>query len=138
VLGVGGETTGDGAEAFRNAMAAPAEIDEFKGTVANVYTHKFWPADIEAIKSKVSTATAELSKQNNVLKMRAKKGEDVKEESAKLAAEIKEVSDKALSEDEKFLLKNGSSNQGFHYHGSAKFFAQTGKAFADELVGLKK
>jgi hypothetical protein len=69
--------------------------------------------------------------------MRAKKGEDVKEESAKLAAEIKEVSDKALSEDEKFLLKNGSSNQGFHYHGSAKFFGQTGKAFADTLVGLK-
>lgn len=138
VLGVGGETTGDGNEAFRNAMAAPGEMNEFKGTVANVYTHKFWPADIETIKSKVSTATAELSKQNNALKMRAKKGEDVKEESAKLAAEIKEVSDKALSEDEKFLLKNGSSNQGFHYHGSAKFFAQTGKAFADELVGLKK
>ena len=89
VLGVGGETKGDGTEAFRNAMAAPGETDEFKGTVANVYTHKFWPADIDAVKLKLAAATAELGKKNNVLKIRAKKGEDVKEESAKLAAEIK-------------------------------------------------
>ena len=87
---------------------------------------------------KLAAATAELDKKNNVLKMRAKKGEDVKEESAKLAAEIAAVSEKALSEDEKFLLKNGASNQGFHYYGSAKFFAQAGKAFADALAGLKK
>ncbi len=138
VLGVGGETKGDGTEAFRNAMAAPGEMDEFKGTVANVYTHKFWPSDVDAVKMKLAAATAELSKKGNGLKMRAKKGEDVKEESAKLAAEIKEVSDKALSEDEKLLLKTGSSNQGFHYHGSGKFFAQAGKAFAEALVSLKK
>jgi Carbohydrate esterase, sialic acid-specific acetylesterase len=134
VLGVGGETKGDGTEAFRNAMAAPGEMEEFKGTVANVYTHKFWPADIEAIKVKQSAATAELDKKGNVLKMRAKKGEDVKEEMAKLAAEKVAVIEQALTADEKFLLKNGSSNQGFHYHGSAKFFAQAGKAFAEALV----
>lgn len=138
VLGVGGETTGDGTEAFRNAMAVPGEMDEFKGTVANVYTHKFWPADIEAIKVKQSVATAELGKQNNILKMRAKKGEDVKEESAKLSAEIAAVVEKALTADEKLLLKTGSSNQGFHYHGSAKFFAQVGKAFAEALAVLDK
>ena len=138
VLGVGGETKGDGTEAFRNAMAAPGEMDEFKGNVANVCTHKFWPSDIDAIKTKLAAATAKLGKKNNVLKMRSKKGEDVKEEMAKLAAEIAAVSDKALSEDEKFLLKNGSSNQGFHYHGSAKFFGQAGKAFAEALVDLKK
>jgi hypothetical protein len=138
VIGVGGETKGDGTESFRNAMAAPGEMEEFKGTVANVYTHKFWPADIDAIKLKVSTATAELGKQNNILKMRAKKGEDVKAEAAELALKIKEASDNALNEDEKFLLKNGASNQGFHYYGSAKFFAQAGKAFAEALAGMKK
>ncbi len=138
VLGVGGETSGDGTEAFRNAMAAPAELAEFKGTVANVYTHKFWPAEIEALKVKMATATAELDKQANALKMRSKKGEDVKAETAKLTAEKEAVIEKALTEDEKFLLKFGSSNQGFHYHGSAKFFAQAGKAFAEALVGLKK
>ena len=138
VLGVGGETKGDGTESFRNAMAAPGEMDEFKGTVANVYTHKFWPYDIDAAKLKLAAATAELSKKSNVLKMRSKKGEDVKEESAKLAAEITEVSEKALSEDEKLLIKKGASNQGFHYYGSAKFFAQAGKAFAEAMAGMKK
>jgi hypothetical protein len=70
--------------------------------------------------------------------MRSKKGEDVKEESAKLATEIAEVSEKALSEDEKLLIKKGASNQGFHYYGSAKFFAQAGKAFAEAMAGMKK
>jgi len=138
VLGVGGETKGDGTEAFRNAMAAPGEMDEFKGTVANVYTYTFWPADIDAIKTKLSKATAELDKKANVLKMRSKKGEDIKEEMGKLTAEKTAVTEKALTEDEKFLLKNGASNQGFHYYGSGKFFAQAGKAFAEALAGLKK
>jgi alpha-galactosidase len=138
VLGVGGETKGDGTEAFRKAMAAPGEMDEFKGTVANVYTHKFWPADIDAIKIKLAAATAELDKKSNVLKMRSKKGEDVKGEMGKLAAEKVAVTEKALTEDEKFLLKNGCSNQGFHYYGSAKFFALAGKTFAEALAGLKK
>ena len=105
--------------------------------MANVFTHKFWPADIEAIKVKLAAATAELDKKGNVLKMRSKKGEDVKEESAKLAEEKKAVIEKALTADEKFLLKNGASNPGFHYHGSAKFFAIAGKSFADALAGMK-
>jgi alpha-galactosidase len=138
VLGVGGETTGDGTEAFRKAMAAPGESEEFKGSVASVYTHKFWPADIDAIKVKVAAATAGLDKEGNALKMRSKKGEDVKGEMARLAAQKEAVIAKALTGDEKFLLEKGCSNQGFHYHGSAKFFAQAGKAFAEALVGLKK
>jgi hypothetical protein len=138
VLGVGGETTGDGTEAFRKAMAAPGESEEFKGTVANVFTHKFWPADIDAIKAKLAAATAGLDKQGNALKMRSKKGEDVKAEMAKLAAEKEALTGKVLTEDEKFLLQHGCSNQGFHYYGSAKFFAQAGQAFADALVDLNK
>ncbi len=138
VLGVGGETSGDGTEAFRHAMAAPGEMDEFKGTVVNVYTHKFWPADIDAIKVKLAAATAELDKKGNILKMRSKKGEDVKEEMAELAAKKEAITEQALSEDEKFLLKNGCSNQGFHYYGSAKFFGQVGKAFAEALIGIRK
>lgn len=138
VLGVGGETSGDNAEAFRNAMAAPAALPEFKGNVANVFTHRFWPAEIDALKAKMAAATAELDKQSNALKTRAKKGEDVKADMDKFAADKEAAIEKALSEDEKFLLKNGSSNQGFHYHGSAKFFALAGKAFAEALVEMKK
>ena len=43
-----------------------------------------------------------------------------------------------LTEDDMWLLKNAISNQAYHYHGSAKFFAQTGKAFAEALYNLKK
>jgi hypothetical protein len=138
VLGCGGETTGDGTEAFRKAMAAPAEMEEFKGNVANVFTHKYWPSDIDAVKTKLAAATSELDKKGNTLKMRSKKGEDVKEAMLKLTAEKKAVTEQALTADEKFLLENGCSNQGFHYYGSAKFFGQIGKAFAEALVGMKK
>ncbi len=138
VLGTGGETAGDNAEAFRKAMAAPAETEEFKGSVANVFTHKFWPAEIDAVKAKMSQATAELDKKGNALKARAKKGEDCKAEIDALAKEKDELLAKALTEDEKWLLANGVSNQGFHYWGSAKFFAQTGKAFAEAAYGMLK
>jgi hypothetical protein len=138
VLGVGGETSGDSTEAFRKAMAAPAEMDEFKGNVINVFTHQYWPAELDALKTKISAATAELDKKANELKMRSKKGEDCKEESAKLAIEKAAKIDEVLSDDEKFLLKHGISNQGYHYHGSAKFFGQIGKAFAEALVNAKK
>ena len=138
VLGVGGETTGDGTEAFRNAMAAPAEMDEFKGNITNVFTHKYWPADLDALKAKMSAATAELDKKTNEYKMRTKKGEYLKEESAKLAVEKAAKLEEALTEDDKFLLANGISNQGFHYYGSAKFFGQIGKAFAEALVNMNK
>jgi alpha-galactosidase len=138
VLGVGGETTGDGTEAFRKAMAAPGEMEEFKGTVENVFTHKYWPSDIDAVKMKLAAATSELDKKGNILKMRSKKGEDVKEAMVKLAAEKKSITEQALTAEEKFLLENGCSNQGFHYYGSGKFFGQIGKAFAEALVNVKK
>jgi hypothetical protein len=32
----------------------------------------------------------------------------------------------------------GASNAGYHYFGSAKIFAQMGKAFADALLRLQK
>lgn len=138
VLGVGGETSGDNTEAFRKAMAAPAEMPEFKGTVANVYLHKFWPAEIDAVKKKASDATAEINKRESALKSRSKKGENVNVEMARLAEEKEALVSKSLTEDDKWLLANGVSNQGFHYWGSAKFFARTGEAFTDALMAMKK
>ena len=45
VLGVGGESEN---EAFRKAMAAPADMPEFKGNVVAVETAPFWDHDIAA------------------------------------------------------------------------------------------
>ncbi len=138
VLGVGGDAAGENTEAFRKAMAAPGEMDEFKGTVANVYTQKFWPVELDAVKAKIEKVKSELSAREKDLKERSKKGEDTKADAKKLAGEIKAKVDAALSPEEKFLQEFGISNQGFHYYGSAKFFAQTGKAFAEALEEMKK
>jgi alpha-galactosidase len=48
VLGVGGEKANESTAAFRKAMAAPAALPEFKGTVAAVETAPFWDDDMEA------------------------------------------------------------------------------------------
>ncbi len=137
VLGVGGDTSGDGTDAFRKAMAAPGEMEEFKGTVANVYTHQYWPADIEAVKSKVDKIKSEFGTRERDIKARSKNGEDTKADARKLAEEINEKVAATLTPEEKTTLE-GSSNAGYHYHGSAKFFAQVGKAFAEALLEMKK
>ena len=49
VLGVGGESEN---EAFRKAMAAPADLPEFKGNVIAVPTAPFWDDDIAAAEPK--------------------------------------------------------------------------------------
>lgn len=52
----------------------------------------------------------------------------------KLAA-AKEKKDRTPEEEE---IAKGASNQGFHYHGAAKFFAPAGKAFAEALVQMER
>lgn len=138
VLGVGGESADDNTDAFRKAMAAPGEMEEFKGTVANVYTQKFWPAEIDALKAKIEKVKLEFTARDRDIKARSKKGEDTKAESQKLSEEINAKVAAALSPEEKFQQENGMSNQGYHYYGSAKFFAQAGKSFAEALVEMKK
>ena len=40
-------------------------------------------------------------------------------------------------EDGAAYLKNNVSNQGFHYHGSPKFFVRAGVAFAEALAEMQ-
>jgi alpha-galactosidase len=119
-------------------MAAPGESDEFKGTVANVFTHKYWPAEIDAVLKKVDAVKGEFAARSNEIKKRQKAGEDCKADIAKLAADERGKIEESLTKDELFLLDNGKSNQGFHYYGSAKFFAQVGQAFAEALAAMRK
>jgi hypothetical protein len=102
VLGVNGPVdTFDGPrykpvyQSFRDAMAAPASMPEFKGTVAAVRTEVFWDHELAAARDKKERTPEE-------------------EEIAK-----------------------GASNQGFHYHGAAKFFGPAGRAFAEAFAELK-
>ena len=56
-----------------------------------------------------------------------------KADQEKLDLALEEV----LSSKDKEILK-GASNGGYHYLGSAKIFAQMGKAFAEALLPLQK
>ena len=137
VLGVNGDEPHENTNAFRAAMAAPAEMEEFKGNVTKVFTQKYWPAELDTIQRKANDVRKEfMVREKEIMKM-----EDDPKRNDAMSALHKERDDairKALTEEERFLFENGISNQGFHYHGSAKFFAQAGKAFAEALVDLKK
>lgn len=136
VLGTGGEDSGDNNAAFRAAMAAPAAMDEFKGNVVAVESAPFWPAEVEAIDKKVYEIKKPFAQRQKEAK--ALEGDERKKAFAAIQADIDAAIDKALTADEKWLLQNGKSNAGYHYMGSAKFFAQLGEAFAKALHGLEK
>jgi alpha-galactosidase len=137
VLGVGGKEAGGNTEAFRESMAAPAGMDEFRGNVANVFTENFWPAEIDAVQAKIAPIQNEISKRQRALKKEVSDKRELGEATARLKAEKERRIAEALTEEELFILNQGVSNRGFHYHGSAKFFAKTGEAFAEALLGMR-
>ncbi|WP_145195977.1 sialate O-acetylesterase [Planctomycetes bacterium Poly30] len=68
VLGVGGATSLYGPEQqrylaihqnFRDAMAAPASLDEFEGTVSAVLTERFWDHEAADLRARRATLTPE-------------------------------------------------------------------------------
>ncbi len=135
VMGVDGEK---GNEAFRKSMAAPAETDEFKGNVANVFTAKYWPKEIDTLNAKINPIKKKFHGKKHELKKQNLERDDLRKAEAKLNVEMNAEIEKFLNADDLFLMKNGISNRGFHYHGSAKCLGQIGKAFAETLVKMKK
>ena len=135
VLGTGGEDAGENAAAFREAMAAPVGLDEFKGNVSAVYTHKYWPSELDAVRAKRDEALKPFAQRGREAK--ALEGEERKKAFAALKVDQDAAVQAALNEEELWLLENGISNQGFHYWGSAKFFALIGEAFAKALRELE-
>ncbi len=109
--------------AFRNAMAKPASLLEFKGSVMAVETAPFWDTEIDRIEKIRQEAVGKAKKEAK------EKGLDGKDAAAieKLAVEA------ALNPSEIKYLERNRSNQGYHYYGSAKTLGGIGKAFADAL-----
>jgi hypothetical protein len=136
VLGVGGPTSeyGPGEQRyksthdnFRNAMAAPAALPEFKGTVAAVRTEKFWDQELTAAKAKENTVRQQAKKLAAENKLKPA------EEKAALAKLLLE----GLTERERMVLEKGISNQEYHYLGSAKILGGIGKGLAEAMIELQ-
>ena len=107
---------------FRDAMAAPASLPEFRGNVAAVLTEHFWDAELDELKvrgGKVKAKSQELNKDRKLSR------EEREAALAKFRAEL-------YSSRELEILK-GTSNAQYHYNGSAKIMAQIGRAFADAI-----
>jgi alpha-galactosidase len=125
VMGVGG-LRDESAEmtAFRRAMAAPADLPEFKGNVVAVQTAPFWSDELGAIDAK----RGKISQKRWELGNQVKEGKLKKEEADR---EIERFEDALISAEERALWNRGASNAGYHYLGCAKTFALMGKAFAE-------
>jgi hypothetical protein len=130
VMGVGGlQDESSEMTAFRRAMAAPAEMPEFRGNVAAVQTAAFWSDELGAIekkRGKVGQMRHYLdSKHQDYANADGKMTDDQKREFlAKYEADL-------ISPAEVALWNRGASNAGYHYLGCAKTFAMMGKAFAE-------
>ncbi|MCF7957826.1 MAG: sialate O-acetylesterase, partial [Phycisphaerae bacterium] len=115
---------------LREAMAAPAELDEFKGNVLAVRTAPFWDMPIDRAMVKRDHYNGQV----NQLKKKAKNGEWT---AAKLAAELKKIEGQSPTDKELAIIKRGASNAGYHYLGCGKTMALIGKAFAEGLISMK-
>lgn len=135
VLGVGGPTIRYGPEEqrykathqnFRDAMAAPAKLPEFKGSVANVLMETYWDAELTAAKAKDNAVKKEAKTIATETKLNPRQEAELYQ---KLRAE-------KLSDRERKVMDVGISNLEFHYLGSAKILGGVGKGLAEALVGL--
>jgi len=139
VLGVGGPIGEDYSrrykvthQNFRDAMAAPAKLAEFKGNVAAVRTELYWDQPLAAIEAKFGQV------KNMARQLQSKAKGSANEDGAMTPAQQKEyVAEyraKLISPEEEAMWKSGASNGGYHYLGCAKTMAQIGKAFAEAMV----
>ena len=111
---------------FRDSMAAPASLPEFRGNVTAVLTEKYWDPELDAVDQK----RGELRSKEKELKESGLSKKEISEQ-------LKSIENKLFTARDRELLK-GITNADYHYKGSAKIMAQIGKAFAEALEGFKK
>ena len=137
VLGVGGPVDKYGPDQqrykpihqnFRLAMAAPANLPEFKGNVATLLAEEYWDLELSNAKAKVDG-----------IKQQAKKlATEAKIEPDEQKALIEKLLAEGLTEREREVIEKGISNFEFHYLGSAKILGGIGKGLAETMVELKQ
>lgn len=137
VMGAGGPVSEYGAnkaryksthQEFRKAMAAPADLLEFRGNVAAVWTEKYWDRELGGLVDRNNKLKGELRK---IVREKKLEGKEVHALRDKMRG-------KEFSERELEVLEKGVSNAGYHYLGSAKILSEIGKAFAEAVVKLQQ
>jgi len=144
VMGVDGFD--DEKKAFREAMAAPASMPEFKGNVFAVETAPFWEKELDNLAMRMwQVKNRSADKENKYAELREKVKPLLHAESearkltgperGKKEAEIRaELDNMVYTPEELQLLKTSVSNGGYHYLGSTKILGRIGEAFANALI----
>jgi hypothetical protein len=135
VMGVGGKEPGDDNLTFREAMAAPADLPEFKGNVTAVRTAPFWDEQLGAIQAKKEKVRQMAYELRNKGKRSANADGKMTEEQQREF--LKDYEAKLITPAEAAQLKRGASNAGYHYLGCAKTFALMGEAFAEANLKMR-
>jgi hypothetical protein len=132
VMGVGGHAPNKHVAAFRKAMAAPADLPEFRGNVVAVETAPFWDEPLSAIADKHD----QVRQMGYFLRTKHKDhaNADGSMDEKRQRAFLADFEAKLISPEEAALWKRGASNAGYHYLGCAKTFALMGEAFATALA----
>lgn len=136
VMGVGGEKANADNLKFREAMAAPASLAEFRGNVTAVPTSPFWDEPLAAIQEKYESV-----RQMSYL-LRTKNKNHANADGSMSEQEqrefLKKFESELISPAEVAMRQRGASNAGYHYLGCAKTFAEMGVAFADAILQMSK
>jgi hypothetical protein len=135
VMGVDGAKPNEHIAAFREAMAAPAALPEFKGNVVAIQTAPFWDEKLGAIDAKHYQVRQMAFEIKN--KSKAKPNADGSMTDAQQREYMKKFEEKLISPEEAAMWKRGASNAGYHYLGCSKTFALMGRAFAEAVLKLE-
>jgi alpha-galactosidase len=109
---------------FRDAMADVASQEEFRGTVFNVLTEDYWDSELTSLRFRDSNLKKEAKSQTQE--------ESLDQKSA--AVLLERLRAEEFTERELQVMKNGISNQEYHYLGSAKIMTRIGDGFATALL----
>jgi hypothetical protein len=144
VFGQGGKL--DKPHPFREAQAAVADYDEFKGNVTAVRTAPFYDERIPEMQGRLDRVMAYdggdpnhpyAKLQKKIRAFKAEMGDPEKlprKERGKVLAKIRTgIIEIVQTPEEREYLRNNVSNAGYHYYGSPKFFVRAGVAFAEAL-----
>ncbi|MDX1564326.1 MAG: sialate O-acetylesterase [Phycisphaeraceae bacterium] len=149
VIGTGGKP--DSKNPFREAMAAPASLPEFKGNVFAVHTAEYFDEKLGELidrgwrwmnprwdpEKKYVELAGKLKPLQKQMKD-AKKIQD-KAERQKVLSEIKEKMENIkYTPQERNYIRMNKCNKGYHYFGSAKMYSRFGEAFARAILEGQK
>lgn len=112
---------------FRDAMAAPAELDEFQGNVSVVLTEQYWDMELTRLRARQASIRQAVKKRQAAEKLSNERLRAIQDEA---------ISNEFTGQELEVLLK-GISNAEYHYLGSAKIMARIGKGFADAILQLQ-